>query len=416
MGKSVSKNSVFSMVNKGLSVIFPLVTVSYVSRVLGASGIGEVSSAQNLSTYFSMAAALGIPSYGVRAIAQSRKNKEACNKIFSELFTINFIATFFSTILYFVALFFLRKNYPNTILAFVFSGTIIFNVINVEWVYQGFEEYEYITIRSLVIKSISILLLFSFVRQKTDLIAYAFIICFGTVGNYALNYINLKKYVRLRFKNILLRRHILPIMTFFVSVIAIEIYSLLDVSMLTIMSNTKCVGYYSNSTKIIKAVANTLTGISAVLMPRFSYLFSADNKKEIKRLSVQFLNITFLISIPCCLGIILIADQIVEVLFGSSFNPAISTIRILSFLIILMPLSGGIFCQLLLTSGKEKSYLLCALSGTIVNATLNYILIPLYAQNGAAIASVIAEFVVSMAMIIVSRNIVKVVMRHMNIP
>lgn len=408
MGKSISKNSAFSMINKGLSVVFPLVTVSYISRVLGASGIGVVSSAQNLSTYFSMVAALGIPSYGVRAIAQSRNNKQICDKTFSELFTINFISTFVATILYFVALIVLKDNYPNRILSLVFSATIIFNVINIEWVYQGFEEYEYITIRSFVVKVLSLLLLFALVRQKSDLVAYAFIICFGSIGNYVLNFINIKKYVSFQFRNVSIKKHIPYIMTFFVSVIAIEIYSLLDISMLTAMTDSACVGYYSNSTKIVKAVANTLTGISAVLMPRFSYLFSANYRQEIKNLSAQFLNITFLIAAPCCMGIILLSDQIVEVLFGASFSPAASTIKILSLLIILMPLSGGVFCQLLLTSGKEKNYLFCILTGTIVNVTLNSLLIPQFAQNGAAIASVIAEFTVSLTMIIVSRHIIKV--------
>ena len=265
-------------------------------------------------------------------------------------------------------------------------------------------------IRSFVIKIVSLLLLFIFVRKKSDLVAYAFIICFGSIGNYVLNFINLKRYVKLSFCNISLKKHIRPIMTFFVSVIAIEIYSLLDVSMLTVMSNATCVGYYSNSTKIIKAAANTLTGISAVLMPRFSYLFSEDNKNEIKKLSRQFLNVTFLISVPCCCGIILVADQIVEVLFGVEFLPAISTIRILSILIVLMPLSGGVFCQLLLTAGKERSYLACVLIGTVVNAVLNYLLIPTFTQNGAAIASIIAEFTVSISMIVATRKTIKVSM------
>lgn len=415
MGKSVSKNSAFSMINKGLSVIFPLVTVSYISRVLGAAGIGEVSSAQNLATYFSMAAALGIPSYGVRAIAQSKRDENSCNKTFSELFIINFISSLMATALYLIVAFFFKINNSNMALALIFSSIIIFNIINIEWVYQGFEEYEYIMIRSLAIKIISLLLLFIFVRKKSDLVAYAFIICFGSIGNYVLNFINLKKYVKLCFCNMSLKKHIKPIMTFFVSVIAIEIYSLLDVSMLTVMSNATSVGYYSNSTKIIKAAANTLTGISAVLMPRFSYLFSEDNKNEIKKLSSQFLNVTFLISIPCCCGIILVADQIVEVLFGVDFMPAISTIRILSILIVLMPLSGGVFCQLLLTSGKEKCYLVCVLIGTVVNAALNYILIPVFTQNGAAIASVIAEFTVSISMIVASRRTIKVNMCYRDI-
>ena len=411
MEKSVSKNSVFSMLNKGLSVVFPLITVAYVSRILGASGIGEVSSAQNLSTYFSMAAALGIPSYGIRAIAQSKKNKGECNKVFTELFIINFISTIFAVGLYFITLFFLSENYKNIILSFVFSGTIIFNVINIEWVYQGFEEYGYITIRSFLIKLVSILLLLIFVRERTDLIAYSLIICFGSIGNYILNFINLKKYVRFCWENITLKKHMIPIMTFFISVIAIEIYSLLDVSMLTNMSSAKYVGYYSNATRIVKAVANTLTGISVVLMPRFSYLFIENNKNEIKRLASQFLNITFLISIPSCIGIILTADQIVNLLLGAEFLPAINTIRILSFLIVLMPLSGGIFCQLLLTSGKEKNYLFCVLCGTVVNAILNYILIPVYIHNGAAIASVIAEFMVSFSMVIISMRVVRISMK-----
>lgn len=135
---------------------------------------------------------------------------------------------------------------------------------------------------------------------------------------------------------------------------------------------------------------------------------SLNNKSEIKKLSRQFLNVTFLISVPCCCGIILVADQIVEVLFGVEFLPAISTIRILSILIVLMPLSGGVFCQLLLTAGKEKSYLACVLIGTVVNAVLNYLLIPTFTQNGAAIASVVAEFTVSISMIVATRRTIKV--------
>ena len=410
MGKSVSRNSAFSMINKGLSVVFPLVTVSYISRVLGAAGIGEVSSAQNLATYFSMAAALGIPSYGVRAIAQSKRDENSCNKTFSELFTINLISIFFIALINPFNINDIehdntRENQCQCRIRIINLKTECGNQIY-NGCYNG--GYGYIMIRSFVIKIVSLLLLFIFVRKKSDLVAYAFILCFGSIGNYVLNFINLKRYVKLSFCNISLKKHIRPIMTFFVSVIAIEIYSLLDVSMLTVMSNATSIGYYSNSTKIVKAAANTLTGISAVLMPRFSYLFSEDNKSEIKKLSRQFLNVTFLISVPCCCGIILVADQIVEVLFGVEFLPAISTIRILSILIVLMPLSGGVFCQLLLTAGKEKCYLACVLIGTVVNAVLNYLLIPTFTQNGAAIASVVAEFTVSISMIVATRRTIKV--------
>lgn len=126
-----------------------------------------------------MAAALGIPSYGVRAIAQSKNDKNECNQTFSELFIINLISSLVATALYLIAVFLLKDSNSNLALSLVFSGIIIFNIINIEWVYQGFEEYEYITIRSLLIKVISLLLLLVFVRRKSDVVAYAFIICFG---------------------------------------------------------------------------------------------------------------------------------------------------------------------------------------------------------------------------------------------
>ena len=407
MGRSVPKNSVFSMANKGVSVLFPLVTVSYISRVLGASGVGEVSAAQNVSAYFTMAAALGIPAYGVRAIAQARDHKELCDKTFSELFVVNLLSTLLATMLYFAALFLLRENAPPAALSLAFSGAVFLNVINIEWVYQGFEEYEYITIRSLAVKTVSILLLFVFVRQKTDLVAYALVICFGNFGNSVLNFIHLKKYVAFRYNGLSLKRHLGPVMTFFVSVLAIEIYSLLDISMLTAMTDTACVGYYSNATRIVKAVGNTLTGISLVLMPRFSYLFAAGDTKAVQKLSGQFLNLTLMLSVPFCVGASLLAGQIVQVLFGPGFGPAVRTIRMLSPLIIFMPLSGGVFCQLLLTAGKEKAYLFCVVCGTAVNAALNFALIPLFRQNGAALASAFAEGTVSVAMVLVSRKILK---------
>lgn len=164
-GKSVSRNSAFSMINKGYPSFSSSDGFLYITS-LGAAGIGEVSSAQNLATYFSMAAALGIPSYGVRAIAQSKRDENSCNKTFSELFTINFISSIIATVVYLITAFCFKINNSNTALALIFSSIIVFNVINIEWVYQGYEEYEYIMIRSLVIKIVSILLLFIFVRKK----------------------------------------------------------------------------------------------------------------------------------------------------------------------------------------------------------------------------------------------------------
>lgn len=262
--------------------------------------------------------------------------------------------------------------------------------------------------RSFIVKIFSIVLMFFGVRDENDLAGYAFLLCFGTVGNYLLNAISLKSLVRFDFTQIEIKKHLKPILTFFASVVAIEIYSLVDVTMLTAMLESKYVGYYTNSTKIVKMLANTLTAMSAVLMPRLSAYFGEMNYPKIEKLSQKFLYITMTLAVPCCIGIILTADHLVSVLLGNSFEPAVVTVQILSFLIPLMPLSGGVFCQLLLTSNNEKKYLMCVMTGAVVNVILNAILIVKQRQNGAAVASVIAELVVCFMMIHLSRKIVKV--------
>lgn len=406
MEKSIAKNAVFNMLYKALSVIFPLVIVSYASRKLGANGIGKVSSAQNLVTYFTMFAALGIPSYGVRAIAQSRKDKEKCNKTFTQLFIINLCSTCICTLLYFILLKFMSIQVG--ILNYIFAILIVFNIFNVEWVYEGFEKYQYIAIRSFVVKGVSMLLLFMFVKNSSDIVPYTLIVCFGTVGNYFWNVVSLRKYVQLRFGLLDVKKHLKVIITFFGSVIAIELYSLIDITMLTYVTSSNVVGYYSNATKIVRMLANTITGIGAVMLPRLSMCFMERKFDDIKGIVKNFFNATLTLALPAAVGVALVSREIVLLLFGSEFAPAIPTIMILSPLIILMPLSGGIFGQLLLTSENEKKYLLCVSAGAVLNCILNYFFIPVGQHNGAALASIIAEVLVNLCMIIFSLKIIKI--------
>lgn len=405
MEGSIAKNAIFNVLYKALSVVFPLVIVSYASRILGASGIGIVSSAQNFVTYFSIFAALGIPSYGVRLISQTKKDPEKCNRSFTELFVINLFSTLTCTVLYFILLNVL--NIKTTVLNYIFSTLIILNVFNIDWLYEGFEKYDYIAIRSLIVKGISLVLLFWLVKDKQDIAMYALIVCFGTAGNYILNMFSLNKYVHFQFADLNLKQHMKVIIAFFGSVIAIEIYSLVDVSMLTYYTNSEVVGWYSNASKIVKMLANTITAIGAVMLPRLSFCFMEHRTKDIRKITVNFLDATLTIALPASVGICLVAKDIVLLLFGSEFLPSVSTIIILSPLIILMPLSGGIFGQLLLTSENENKYLLCVGAGTIVNCILNYFFIKTMSYNGAALASVITELIVNIAMIIYSSKIIR---------
>ena len=408
MSKSIAKNAVFNMGHNAVLVVFPLVTSAYVARTLGATGVGVVSSAQNLITYFTMIATLGIPSYGVRAIAQAKINKEECNKVFSELFIINFISTVFSLACYAMLILVLDKTLFSNSLHVIFASLIAMNIFNIEWLYQGFEEYKYITIRSISVKIVSLILMFLFVKTERDVNYYAIIICFGSVGNYLLNLSQLKKYVSITLRGLNLKRHFKAIFTFFASVIAVEIYTLLDVTMLTYMCRSENVGYYSNASKIVKIIANTITAIGAVLLPRLSLYFGNRDEKQIRKLISNFFDVITMFSLPCCIGIFLTADELIPVLFGASFLPAATTIRFLCPLAILLPLSGGIFAQILQTSGKEKDYLICVCTGAVVNVILNALLISRLQENGAALASVLTEFCVNIVMLMFSQKVIRI--------
>lgn len=408
MNKSMAKNATFNMINRALSVIFPLITISYASRILGPAGIGNVSSAQNIVTYFVIFASLGIPAYGVRAIAQNKKHKNLCNRTFTELFLINFVSCIVSFTSYLIVVLLLDEFQKLLGLHILFGMLVIFNTFNVEWVYQAYEEYKYITIRSFIIKLISFLMLILFVKKSTDIISYAFIVCFGTVGNYVLNMLQLKKYVKFEFKELCFSRHFKSIMVFFASVIAIELYSLVDVTMLTYMANSDNIGYYANASKIIKTISGTITAIGATLLPRLTIYFYEGKNREFEQAISKTLKIILILTIPACIGIMLVSNKIVFLMFGESFISVARTMCILSPLIILMPLSAGIASQILQTSNNEKYSLVSVCVGAIINLILNFLLIPVFLENGAAIASVITETFVTILMLMFSNKVIKI--------
>lgn len=404
---SLANNAIFNVIYKSLTVVFPLITVSYASRVLGPKGIGEISSAQNVATYFIMFASLGIPQYGVRALARTKKDIKDCNHTFTELFIINLIASVLSSFIY-MGLIMMPVFEHSRIMNVIFASTVVLNIFNIDWVYRAFEQYRYIAIRSFVIKMISLVLLLFFVRKPNDIFVYAIIVCFGTVGNYLLNMPKLKYFVHFSFDSLKLKHHMRPILLFFAAVIAVELYSLVDVTMLTWMTASKNVAYYANASKIVKTISATITAIGAVLMPRLSVYYNEKREKETQKLVSQILKTIVLLTVPCMIGVILTADKIIVIAFGTEFIPAITTLKMLSPLIIAMPLSGGIGAQVLQTSNNEKKYMYSVYIGTFANIILNLILIKHMDQNGAALASTITECIVTVMMLYFSGKIVSI--------
>lgn len=394
--RSLVKNSIYNVFYKLLNVLFPLVSATYVARVILAKGVGEVAYAQNIVSYFSTIAALGIPNYGTREIAKFKNNLEKRNIVFSELFIINFISTIICTIAYYFMISTLEVFQNQLALFNIIGLTIIFNIFNVDWFYQGEEEFKYIATRSFVIKLLSLIAIFLFVKDQSGVIAFALISTIAVVGNNLLNIINLKKHhVKLSIKHLRFRHHMKPILYLLMSVISVEIYTMLDTTMIGMLGNAKQVAYYTNSMKLVKILISVITSIGSVLLPRMMLYHSLGKIDECSHIVSKVTSIMLILFIPSQIGIFMLAHNITLILFGSSFLPAVKTLQICSFLICGLGFSNLFGTQVLLTFSAEKKLLISTLFGAAVNVLLNLILIPSFAQNGAALASVISETTVT---------------------
>lgn len=390
--KSLAKNSLYNIIYKCSSLVFPLITAAYISRILLAEGIGKVNSANNIVQYFVILAALGLPTYGTKVIAAKVKEKAELNKAFSELFIINAISSVICTLCYYVMIFSV-SYFKDKIQLFFISGLLIpLNIINVDWFYQGQEEYRYIMIRSILVKFTAFILTFLLIHEQKDYVIYATLLVFSNAFNHIFNIFNIRHYIKFTVKGIHLVKHLKSIIVLLAASIAIEIYTLADTTMLTFMSGEEAVGLYTNAMTVIRIVRNLVTAISAVYLPRLSFYYSSGRYNDFVELIQKGIKILLLTSVPAATGIIFVASDFVPLYFGNFFSKASLTTSILAISIVTVAISNFTGYQILVTIGKENIMFYSTVIGAVGNVILNYFLIQRYSFNGAAIASVITEF------------------------
>lgn len=402
------KNSIYNVIYKLLDALFPLISATYTARVLLASGVGKVSYAQNIAQYFVLIAALGIPSYGIREIARRRSDSEQTSKVFSELFFLNLLSTVVCVIVYYTAVLQLPYFAERKEISLIAGLLIVFNAFNVDWFYQGQEQFKYIAMRSFVIKIVSLCALFLLVRTEEDYIRYMWIVCLTTGSNYIINMVKLKSFgVNIRVKGIDLRPHLKPVLILLGTTVAIEMYTMLDTTMIGMMCAEENVGYYTNAMKLVKIVIMIITAIGGVLLPHLSSYYMQGDYEACSDIVKKVFQVMFFLFLPCCVGLFLTADVLMVALFGESFATAGVTMRIASLLTLALGFSNLFGTQVLLTFGEEKKLLLCTVVGAVTNVLMNLYLIPIYQQNGAAVASVISEAFVTLLSVIFASKYIK---------
>ncbi len=402
--KSIALNSIFNMAYKGFTALFPLLTTTYIARTLLPDKVGLVSYANTIVVYFTTIASLGIPNYGVKEISKCGENVKERSKTFSELFSINFISTAICiAVYYFFVNFFPYFQNQKPVLN-IMGLMLVFNLFNVDWFYQGIEEYGIIATRGTVVKIISFMAMLLFVKKPEDYLKYAFILCMATAGNYIFNMLILGKFVVFKRYILNIKHHLKPVFILLASSIATELYMALDTVMLEYFHGSANVAYYSNATKIVRMIYTMVIAFVATFYPRIAYYIQNNKKNESNRLVEKGFDIILLMALPCAVGLMSTARYIVLILFGKQYMSSISVLEIASILVFVFSVAYMLGHIILMASGNEKYILRATIAGAIVNAVLNACLIPKYAENGAIIASVISEITVTSVLIFYSRK------------
>ena len=391
--KSLGINAVLNSLQSLLNLIFPLVTFPYVSRTLSVDGVGKYNFANSIVSYFILLAGLGISVFAVREGSKLRDNRKKFSLFASRIFTISIVSTVISYLALFLILILSTSLQKYSIAILIFSIQIFFTTLGVDWIYTIFEEYGYITVRNIIFKIISTLLLFIFVRHSDDYLNYIIISVVASTGSYLLNFFHAKKFCDIKIVfNFNWKDYLAPILTIFASTVAIKIYLASDVTMIGFLKNEYTVGIYSTATKIYSIVSVMLSAVTAVTIPRLAMLMGQKRMDEYNKLLQQLINMVLVIILPGIIGLFMISRDVILIIAGEKYLRATAALQITCFAMLGSAMST-IFNQCaLMPSKREKKTLISSSTSALLNIGLNFILIPVFAEKGAAFTTVLAEF------------------------
>lgn len=390
------------------SFIFPLITFPYVSRILQPVGTGRVAFATSLITYFNMFAQLGIPTYGVRACAKVRDNREELTRTAHELLFINLFMSLLSYIGLGAALFFIPRLREEKALYLVISLTIFLSAVGMEWLYKALEQYTYITVRSITFKFAALIAMFLLVHEKDDYVIYGGITIFASSASNIFNWIHARKYIdRKWIGNYHIKKHLKAIFIFFSMACATMIYTNLDAVMLGFMKTDEDVGYYNAAVKIKTILVSIVTSLGTVLLPRVSYYVEHGQMDKFREISAKALNFVVLAAVPLMIYFMIFARYGIYFLSGSAYEGSILPMQIIMPTLLFIGITNILGIQILVPLGKEKIVLYSEIAGAVTDLILNTLLIPPFASAGAALGTLAAEFVVLIVQYAALKDLVK---------
>ena len=412
MAQSVKVNYILNLINTGTQMLFPLITFPYICRVIEADGIGQINFFQSIISYISLFTCLGIPMYAIREIARNRSDVVQMNRTAMEILLLHSMLTLVGYAIVAILCLTVPQIQVNIPLFLILSLTIFFTAIGCEWFYQGIEDFKYITIRGLIIKTVSVVLLFIFVKSKTDLLYYGCYTVFGVLGGNIFNFFRLRKYIHrenIIFSELHIKRHIKPVLKVFSFSVVTSIYLQLNTVLLGFLKNALAVGYFAAATKVMQMLLTMSACLGSVMMPRASHLIAENREDEFNRLIQKSYDFTLAIALPMTIGLIFCAPSLITALCGVKFEHSILPSQIIAPIILMVAISNVFGIQVLFPKGKINVVTLCCGIGAVADLILNLCLIPFFSYIGTSIAYLGAEVATTVSMYFIGRKYIPII-------
>lgn len=386
-----------------LILLTPFITTPYISRVLGADGIGLSSYTNSIVTYFVLIAVLGTSDYGQREIAYRQDDVKERSKMFWEVFSLRALTSLLSLGLFLTVTW--DSNYRQLYL--LQSINIISVMFDISWFFQGLEEFGKIVFRNSIVKGLNIAVIFTMVKTNNDLPIYIASITMSALTGHILIWSMLSKYIcSIPLKEIKPFRNIKQVLQLFLPQIAIQVMTVMDKTMLGMITGSEYEnGYYEQADRIEKICLTIVSSLGVVMIPRISYVVSKHENELLEHYIYRSYRFVWFMALPMTFGLTGIADKLVPWFFGMGYEKTIILIRIFSVLLCIVGISSVTGVQYFIPAGKQKKFTLSVVLGMAVNFILNLLLIRGYLSLGAAIATVVSELTVTISQLVMVRSL-----------
>lgn len=390
MDNTIKKNISYQTIYQILTIITPIITAPYLSRILGAKQLGVFSYTSSIVAYFTLFAMLGTVNYGTKVIASCIKEKSLLSLRFFSIYAFQVLTCLAAVILYICFVPFMKSE--DRIIAYLQSISIIACFVDVNWFLFGLEQFAVITIRNILVKVTTVIAILTLVKSEADLGLYIAIMLGGTLLSNCIAFGLLKKYisfVKISWTDI--NMHIKPNLKLFFPLLAISVYHIMDKTMLGIFSSYVECGYYYNADKLINIPLCVINGVGIVMLPRISNLIANNKHSDVLKLFGISLEMIIAVGVAMSVGIASISNEFVPFFFGAGFDRCIFLTYVFAPILLIKGIVHTIRMQYLIPYSRDKEFLYSVCIGAITNLVLNLVFIPKYAALGAVIGTLGAE-------------------------